>query len=107
MEHTPSPAALKLLGVEESAAKNAKFVEARGCKFCNESGYKGRVGIFEVLKATPQIQRLITNRASADEIRKLAREQGMKTLREAAVEKVLSGVTTAEEVIRVTLEHQQ
>lgn len=103
MTRAPAPAVLKMLGMEEHQAGDVKFVEARGCKYCNESGYKGRVGIFEVLRATPEIQQLVLNRASADEIRKVACSQGMRTLREAAIEKVISGITTPEEVLRVTL----
>ncbi|MFH1363180.1 MAG: hypothetical protein ABIH45_03060, partial [Candidatus Omnitrophota bacterium] len=76
----------------------------KGCKVCNQSGYKGRIGIYELLKVTPEIQEAILKKVSADDIRNLAVSQGMTTLRKAALEKLLLGGTTPEEVMRVTLE---
>jgi type IV pilus assembly protein PilB len=101
-EYIPSLELLKALGIEGKVSSSIKFVRGKGCKICNNSGYRGRTAIFELLKSTSEIQRLVLKKASADEIREVARSQGMKTLREAAIDKLLQGVTTAEEVIRVT-----
>lgn len=98
----PSPALLKTLGLENKADSEVLFFRGRGCNLCNNSGYKGRVGIYELLKISPQIQELVLRKASADMIREVAKEQGLKTLRDAAIEKLIAGVTTPEEVLRVT-----
>jgi general secretion pathway protein E len=79
-----------------------KFKRGKGCLHCRETGYTGRVGIFEVLPMTEKIRRLVTAQASSLEIFKTAREEGMRTLREAAVEKVFRGITTTTEMVRVT-----
>jgi type IV pilus assembly protein PilB len=76
--------------------------ETVGCPACNFSGYKGRTAIYEVLPFFEKLKELIFERASANEIKKIARIEGMKTLRESGITKVLEGVTTLEEVIRVT-----
>jgi type IV pilus assembly protein PilB len=76
--------------------------EPVGCPACNFSGYKGRIAIYEVLPLFERLKDLIFERASAAEIKRVAREEGMKTLRESGVTKVLEGLTTLEEVIRVT-----
>jgi type IV pilus assembly protein PilB len=76
--------------------------ETVGCPTCNFSGFKGRIAIYEVLPFFEKLKELIFERASAAEIKKVARSEGMKTLRESGLTKVLEGVTTLEEVIRVT-----
>lgn len=76
--------------------------QAVGCPVCNFAGFKGRIAIYEVLPFFEQLKELIFERASAAEIKKVARSQGMKTLRESGITKVLDGVTTLEEVIKVT-----
>jgi len=105
-EYKPSINLLKALGLENKVSQDVKFVKGKGCKLCSNTGYKGRTGIFELLKVTPQIRELILKRASADQIRELAKTQGMKTLREAAIEKMLNQITTPEEVMRVTQQVQ-
>jgi type IV pilus assembly protein PilB len=75
----------------------------KGCPTCNFTGMKGRVAIYQVMPITPEIRDLILRNASAAEIRDLAQSQGMKTLRQAGLRKVIEGVTTVEEVVRVTL----
>ena len=92
------------MGLEDKIKANIKFAKGKGCKVCNQSGYKGRIGIYELLKVTPEIQDAVLKKVSADEIRNLAVSQGMVTLRKAALEKMLLGATTPEEVMRVTLE---
>lgn len=100
----PSDELLKHLGLEDKIGKDIKFNRGRGCKLCNQSGYKGRIGIFELLRNSSGIQELVLKKSSADEVRALAIKEGMVTLREVAIEKLLSGITSPEEVIRVTLE---
>jgi type IV pilus assembly protein PilB len=78
------------------------LAEPVGCPVCNFSGYKGRVALYEVLPFFEQLKELIFERASAADIKKVARSEGMKTLRESGITKVLEGITTLEEVIRVT-----
>jgi type IV pilus assembly protein PilB len=78
--------------------------KGRGCPACNHTGLKGRIAIYEVLPVTREIKELIVHDAQATEIVKVARDQGMRTLREAGVAKVLEGVTTVDEVLRVTAE---
>jgi len=101
-EYTPSAELIKALGLEGKDLSKVRFVRGRGCKICNNSGYRGRIGIFELLRVSLQIQELVLRKASADTIRDVAKKQGMVTLREAAMEKMLAGITTPEEVIRVT-----
>lgn len=103
-EYTPAEGILKALGLEGKIDEKIKFFKGKGCKICNQSGYKGREGIFELLKVTSEIEGLVLNRASADEIRKAAEKQGMRTLRKAAIEKLLAGITSVEEISRVTQE---
>lgn len=100
----PSDEVLKILGLEDKIGKDIKFSRGKGCKLCNQSGYKGRIGIFEFLKNSPGIQELVLKKSSPDEIRALAIKEGMVTLREEAIERLLSGAISPEEVIRVTLE---
>ena len=76
--------------------------EAVGCARCNYSGYRGRVGLYEVMVSSDEIRELIVQRASADEIRKVAITQGMTPLRQDGLDKVRSGVTSIEEVTRVS-----
>ena len=75
-----------------------------GCGLCHNKGIVGRLGIFEVMEMSEQVKELVMKKANADEINKLARELGMNSLLEDGVEKVLSGMTTLDEVIRVTKE---
>jgi len=76
----------------------------RGCPACGFSGFKGRIALYEVLPVTREIRELITTGATHDAFRKVARDLGMLTLREAGLSKVLDGITTLEEVLRVTAE---
>jgi type IV pilus assembly protein PilB len=74
----------------------------RGCKTCNNTGYKGRIGLIETLKLSSTMKELITNKVPENRIKAEARKEGMKTLRENGVVKALAGITTLEEIIRVT-----
>jgi type IV pilus assembly protein PilB len=72
-----------------------------GCSACSKTGYRGRLALHEVMPITEEIERLAVERASAVAIERVAREQGMVSLRDDGVEKVLQGVTTLEEILRV------
>jgi type IV pilus assembly protein PilB len=76
-----------------------KTYRGKGCNYCNNSGYKGRVAIYEVLGVTPAIKEMILKRPSSDELKKLAIKEGMKTLRMSGLTKVAQGVTTLEEAV--------
>ncbi|MEW6680484.1 MAG: hypothetical protein AB1297_05660 [bacterium] len=88
----------KDLGIEERTL----LYKGKGCKFCNQIGYKGRTGIYEVMVIDETIQTLIIDQEPAYKIEETARQNGMVTLRESAIKKVLSGITTVEELYRVT-----
>lgn len=89
-------------GVAPSSAKNLKVYKGKGCNACNGTGYKGRVAVYEVLTVTPKVRELILKNGSADDIKKAAIKEGMKTLRMAALTKVAQGHTTIEEAIART-----
>jgi type IV pilus assembly protein PilB len=79
------------------------FYKGKGCQTCNFTGMKGRVAIYEVMPVATELRDLILRNATTNEIRDVAASQGMKTLRQNALQKVIDGVTTVEEVLRVTL----
>jgi type IV pilus assembly protein PilB len=91
---------LRKLGLNIES-ESVTLYRGRGCDYCKYTGYRGRTGIFEVMKIDDEIRNLIVRKASSTEIRETARRKGMKTLLEAGLEKVLEGTTTLEEVIRV------
>ena len=97
-----TPAVLKRLNIKTS--KDATFYHGKGCSKCNNTGYLGRMGTLEVLLIDDAIRDLIIKGKSSDEIKKYAVANGMKTLRENAFKKALSGLTTIEEVLRITTE---
>src|SRR5215213_5667715 len=84
-------------------ARQLKTYKGSGCTKCNNTGYKGRVGLYEVMEVTDEIRELILIGASALELRKRAIEDGMITLRESGLQKIRNGITTLEEVVRETV----
>lgn len=78
-----------------------KFYKGGGCETCNGSGYKGRVGIYEILTMSDEIKAALSESISEYQVRELAKQQGMTTMQQDGVLKVLDGITTAEEVLRV------
>ncbi|MDD5463545.1 MAG: ATPase, T2SS/T4P/T4SS family [Candidatus Moranbacteria bacterium] len=88
----------------KSTWKNLNFYRAKGCEQCNNEGYHGRLGIYEVLEMDETIGKLITSNASSDDIEKKARENGMRTMGEDGFIKAIQGITSLEEVMRVTKE---
>jgi general secretion pathway protein E len=101
-EYAPTAEEAVALRIPFEKLAGYKFRRGRGCLHCRQTGYTGRDGIFEVLPVTDKVRGLITKEAGATEIFKAAREEGMRTLREAAIEKVFKGVTTVTEMVRVT-----
>ena len=101
--HELSPDELEALRIDASQMEEAMVMRAVGCDACRHLGYKGRVGLFEIFRVDDEVRMMVNEHASTMQLRKRARELGMRTLREDGVRKVLSGVTTAEEVISVTM----
>jgi len=98
-----TPQALTEAGYTAEEAKTTTVYHGRGCGTCNNSGYKGRVALYEVMEVTDELKELILVGASALELRKKALEMGMITLRRSGLIKVAAGMTTLEEVIRETV----
>jgi type IV pilus assembly protein PilB len=90
-------------GYSPQEAKTAKLMKGKGCSVCNNSGYKGRAGLYEVMEIDDEIRELILVGASAVELKKKAIERGMITLRRSGLIKVAAGVTTLEEIARETV----
>jgi type IV pilus assembly protein PilB len=102
-EHPTPPEALMEVGFSADEVKKLKTYKGKGCSNCNQTGYKGRIGLYEVLEVTDEIRELILIGASALELRKKAIEDGMISLRESGLQKIRSGITTVEEVVRETV----
>jgi type IV pilus assembly protein PilB len=102
-EHATPAEALIEIGFSADEAKSLKTYRGKGCSTCNNTGYKGRIGLYEVLEVTDEIRELILIGASALELRKKAIDDGMITLRVSGLHKIRSGITTIEEVVRETV----
>ena len=100
--HKPTAAELKDIGLTQTQAKKGKFFKAVGCDSCFKTGYSGRVGIYELLPLTSTIRKLVVAHADASEIKDAAVKEGMKTLLSDGAEKAMQGVTTIEEILRVS-----
>jgi len=101
--YTPTEADLKRIEVTPESIQGGTFVKSIGCPRCNMTGYKGRIGIYEMMRNTLELQEQIFESADTQTIRKVAESQGMRSLRSLALEKWTSGMTTIEEVQRVTM----
>ncbi len=102
-EYKPTDVELRLLGPAAEQMQAATLYKGQGCSECGMSGYRGRAGLFEILQIDEEIRHMIYEQISSSELRKRARELGMRTLREDGLRKVLNGMTTLEEVLRVTM----
>jgi len=91
------------MGFSEEEADSANILLGKGCEACNNTGFKGRTGLFEVMQVTADIRDLILNRSQSREIKAKAIEQGMLTLRRSGLTKIKAGITTVEEVLRETI----
>ena len=92
------------LGVPPDEVKSFPVYKGKGCSLCNNTGYKGRVGLYEVMPMKEEVKELVLSRASTSEVKKEAIRLGMKTLRQSGIAKIKEGVTTVEEVLRSTIE---
>ncbi|HMC75667.1 MAG TPA: ATPase, T2SS/T4P/T4SS family [Vicinamibacterales bacterium] len=103
-QYTPEADTLRSLNMTENDAAHFAFYRAVGCEDCNHTGYRGRMGIYEVMRINDKVRRLIAQKAGEDMIRDAAIGAGMITLGEDALAKVKSGATSAEELFRVVTE---
>jgi len=99
----PTEHEMRALNIDPARTADAKFLQGKGCPDCNNTGFRGRMGIFEIFVVDDEGRKLIYEKVPASVLRNRAREMGMRTLREDGVRKVLAGLTTPEEVIRATV----
>jgi type IV pilus assembly protein PilB len=95
----PSNSELKASGLTPEQIKSANFMRGRGCAHCNHTGYRGRLGIFEMMRLNAAIREMTFKREPTQTIRRQARLLGMRTLLEDGLQKALKGITTLEEVL--------
>ncbi len=100
--YQPTSAVLAQLGLSEADTGGREFYTGQGCDSCNDTGYKGRQGLFELLDMTDPIRDLVAQRAATVIIKQKAQELGMKTLREDGLRNIFDGITTIEEVLKYT-----
>jgi len=99
--YTPPPDALRRLGLNPDEQKGMDLYRGKGCDGCRHTGYRGRTGVYELMVLNDRLRALVLAGSSADQIRAAAREDGMRTLRDDGVHKVMEGITTVEELLRV------
>jgi general secretion pathway protein E len=100
--YVPEPALLQEAAITPEQLKGSKVYRGKGCPACSETGYRGRTGIYEILLVSESIRQLIMKKADSASIGRQAVEEGMKTLRQDGARKIIEGITTLEEVLRVT-----
>ncbi|MBI4484428.1 MAG: Flp pilus assembly complex ATPase component TadA [Acidobacteria bacterium] len=103
-QYTPPPDTLRALNIADADAATIPFYKSVGCDQCNHTGYRGRIGIYEVMHIGDKLRRLISTRAPEDQLRDAALASGMISLGEDGLAKVKSGITTPEELLRVVTE---
>jgi general secretion pathway protein E/type IV pilus assembly protein PilB len=101
--YQPAPGELQTLGLTHAQIAGAQFAHGAGCSACHDTGYRGRLGIFETFLVNDDLRDLVYANASAARLRQRAKEGGMRTLREDGIRKVLAGHTTIAEVASVTV----
>jgi type IV pilus assembly protein PilB len=102
-EIIPGPDVLADLELTSEEVTGKKFYRGKGCEKCNRTGYKGRLGLYELLIMTDSLREMIMRNASTEDLRNEARKHGMITLRDSGMEGIFAGLTTADEVIRETI----
>jgi type IV pilus assembly protein PilB len=102
-EYEPSPEALMELNMRPADVQGRKFFYGRGCDRCNNTGHKGRQGIFELVLVNDEVRDMISSGSSTDQLRIACKKQGMQTLRESGLRAIFQGKTTIEEVVRETV----
>ena len=101
-DYTPAEEKLELYDLKDWSGAGKSLKRGKGCAACEFTGYSGRTGIFEILEITPRISQAITQKASSDVLALEAKKEGMRTMKEDGLTKVLDGITTIEEIFRVT-----
>lgn len=101
--HTPDEKLLSSLGIRSEQALDANFMKGAGCPKCNSTGFRGRVGVFEMFTMSEELQQMVYEDASLVALRSKSKEMGMRTMREDGIRKVIAGVTLAEEVLHSTV----
>ncbi len=102
----PTAAEIRVLGLDDKFLSTASLMHGRGCEKCGGTGFKGRMGIYEIFLLSDEMQDLIYKKCSANVIRDAARKQGMRTLREDGLRKAAAGTTTLSEVLATTMADQ-
>jgi general secretion pathway protein E len=100
--YVPDEESLSNLGLDSSVLQNNTFYRKKGCNLCMQTGFRGRTAIFEIMIVDDEIKRLVLKTSDANQINELALKRGMITLQKDGIDKVLAGITTTEEVLRVT-----
>lgn len=100
--YVPDRESLANLGLDKSVLKDHTFYRKKGCNLCMQTGFRGRTAIFEIMTVDDDIKKLVLKTSDANQINELAIKRGMITLQKDGIQKVLKGITTAEEVLRVT-----
>jgi len=106
-EHKLTPDALQDIGFSPEEAKKVKVYKPKGCSSCHNTGYKGRTALFEVVEVSDEIKEMILSKAQSKDIKKTAVKQGMLTLRQSGLYKIKKGITSVEEVLRVTVNDRE
>jgi len=101
--HEPDEKLLNSLGIRPDQIAEASFMKGAGCPKCNSTGFRGRVGVFEIFTLNEELEQMVYEEASLVAIRNKSREMGMRTMREDGIRKVLAGVTTPQEVLHATV----
>ena len=102
LEEDLDPDILENMGFLRDEAPNLKIYKRKGCRACQSTGYRGRVGLFEIMPVTEEIKKVINDQLPEDQLRKVAIQAGMVTLREAGLKKIRQGVTSIEEILKRT-----
>jgi type IV pilus assembly protein PilB len=105
--HKYSPEILAEAGITEEMLQGAKFMKGVGCNHCNRSGFRGRIAVYEIMRLTSKVREHIFKNSTTAQIRETAIAEGMSTLYQDGIKKVLEGITTIEEVFRVTKQTEQ
>jgi type IV pilus assembly protein PilB len=102
VDPNPNPHMLRLLNLGEEQLRGKQIFRGRGCKNCSNTGYRGRLGIFELMVLNSELRELAFNRAPVSQIREAARVSGMRNLLDDGKTKILNGITTPDEIVRIT-----
>jgi type IV pilus assembly protein PilB len=100
--YDPTDAELDALGLSREGMPDVQFAYGKGCKECNDTGYRGRKGIYELFVLSPPIRDLVNDNQPASVLSQRAKQEGMRSLREDGIRSIIDGITTVEEVVKYT-----